>query len=253
MSSPFSIPGWNISEIKNPNGTCESIGHKQKNVSKKSKSKFLIKVLLIIPLLAFIYIFISNKQLLIKNYITHFASNIASSDKSLIGSNENKKVVNKELITANKTVAEDKQKNTTTKKVVEQNAIQPVIVPVAIRDYSEKKPWEGFNSIKADLKTTDDKKTLDALFDYLCTFSILEKNQGGLAAVWKHKFGTIKNISELFSYVVNAGSGLKCYTVRTSTGQYWNEISINGVTTIYDIENKKVTKDKLNYQNGFRY
>lgn len=35
MSSPFSIPDWNISEIKNSNGTRESVGQKQKNVSKK--------------------------------------------------------------------------------------------------------------------------------------------------------------------------------------------------------------------------
>lgn len=253
MSSPFSIPGWDIKEMKNPNGTCESIGYKHKNISKKPKSKFLIKVLLIIPLLAFIYIFISNKQTRINNYVTHFASNIASSDKNLICLNENKKVVNKELITVHKTVSEDKQKNTTTKKVVEQNAIQPVIVPVVIRDYSGNKPWQAFNMIKAELKTTDNQKVLDSLFDYLCTFGISENNQG-LAAVWKRKSGTNKTISELFSYVVNSsGSSLKCYTVKNEDN-FWNELTLSGITIIYDIPNKKITKNNYSdYQNGYKY
>ena len=251
--SPFSIPGWNISEIKkNPNGTFESICYKQKNISKKPKSisKFLLKALLILPLFAFV---IANKQTNIRNYVMSFANNITSSDKDSIISRENNNVKNKGLITVNKTVAEDKQKNTTTKKVVEQNAIQPVIVPVVIRDYSENKPWQAFNMIKAELKTTDNQKVLDSLFEYFCAFSISENKQG-LAAVWKSKSGTNKTISELFSYVVNSSSSsLKCYTV-TGEGRFWNEVSLSGLTIIYDIPNKKIARDNYSeYQNGYKY
>ena len=250
MSSPFSIPGWNISEIKNPNGTREFIGYKQKNVSKKLKtfSKILLKTLSILPLLTFTVLFITNKQTYIKNYITTIANSINSSNKNTTITTEN---VNKEVITVNKSVAEEEPKD---KNVVEQKASQTVIAPVVIRDYSENKPWSAFNILKADLKTTDNKKVLDSLFDYLCTFNIdSTTNNQGLAAVWKNKCGSAKTMAELFSYVVNSGSNLKCYTVTTKAGKYWNEIQISGTTIVYDISNKKITKDNSNYQNGYKY
>lgn len=64
----FSIPGWNISEIKNPNGIWELIGQKQKNILKKPKtfSKVLLKTLIMLLLLAFSTLFITNKQPTIK-------------------------------------------------------------------------------------------------------------------------------------------------------------------------------------------
>ena len=74
-------------------------------------------------------------------------------------------------------------------RVVEQKSKQPVKLPAVIKDYSGNKPWEAFNMIKTDLKTTDNKKVLDSLFDYLCTFSISANNQG-LAAVWKNRCGS---------------------------------------------------------------
>lgn len=253
MSSPFSIPGWNISEIKNSNGTRESVGQKQKNVSKKARtfSKILLKSLIILPFFGFTVLFITNKQTAIKNYVTDFASNINLSDKNSISSTENDNVVNKEVTTVNRTETEEKQKNTPTKNVVEQKSKQPVKLPAVIKDYSENKPWEAFNMIKTDLKTTDNKKVLDSLFDYLCTFSISANNQG-LAAVWKNRCGSDKTIAELFSYVVNSGSSLKCYTVKRNS-EYWNEVNISGITIIYDISNKKVTKDNSDYQNGYKY
>ena len=105
MSSPFSIPGWNISEIKNSNGTRESVGQKQKNVSKKARtfSKILLKSLIILPFFGFTVLFITNKQTAIKNYVTDFASNINLSDKNSISSTENNNVVNKEFKNVNRT------------------------------------------------------------------------------------------------------------------------------------------------------
>lgn len=255
MSSPFSIPGWNISEIKNPNGTREAICHKQKNVSGKSKSFFraLLKTLIILPLLTFTVIFITNKHTLIKNYFSTFANNINSFNKHTTITAENNNIANKEVITVNKTVAEEKPKVTQPKNVVEQKAKQPVIVPVVIRDYSENKPWEAFNIIKADLKTTDNKEVLYALFDYLCSFNNNSTaNNQGLAAVWKNKCGTDKTVAELFSYVVNSGSSLKCYTVKRNS-EYWNEVNIAGATIVYDISNNKVTSNNSDYQNGYKY
>ncbi len=255
MSSPFSIPGWNISEIKNPNGTCESIGHKQKNVSRNSKRFFktLLKSIIILPLFAFTVLFITNKRTAINNYVTDFASNINSSDKNSISSTENNNVVNKEVITVNKTLTEEKQKNTPTKNVVEQKSKQPVKLPAVIKDYSGNKPWEAFNIIKAELKTTDNKKVLDSLFDYLCSFNVNSTaNNQGLAAVWKNRCGSDKTIAELFSYVVNSGSTLKCYTVKRNS-EYWNEVNISGTTIIYDIPNKRFARDNSDYQNGYKY
>lgn len=255
MSSPFSIPGWNISEIKNPNGTCESIGHKQKNVSRKSKRFFktLLKSIIILPLFAFTVLFITNKRTAINNYVTDFASNINSSDKNSISSTENNNVVNKEVITVNKTLTEEKQKNTPTKNVVEQKSKQPVKLPAVIKDYSGNKPWEAFNIIKAELKTTDNKKVLDSLFDNLCSFNVNSTaNNQGLAAVWKNRCGSDKTIAELFSYVVNSGSTLKCYTVKRDS-EYWNEVNISGTTIIYDIPNKRIARDNSDYQNGYKY
>lgn len=254
MSSPFSIPGWNISELKNPNGTRESVGQKQKNVSKKAKtfSKILLKSLIILPFFGFTVLFITNKQTAIKNYVTNFASNITLSDKSPTIKTENNNVVNKEVITVNKTETEENQKNIQTKNVVEQKSKQPVKLPAVIKDYSGNKPWEAFNMIKTDLKTTDNKKVLDSLFDYLCTFSISANNQG-LAAVWKNRCGSSKTISELFSYVVNSsGSSVKCYTVKNE-GRFWNEVTISGTTIIYDIPNKRIARDNSDYQNGYKY
>jgi len=238
----FSIPGWNISEIKNPNGIRELIGQKQKNILKKPKtfSKILLKTLIMLPLLAFSTLFITNKQPTIKRYFTNFASNIISNETSTT-STETKRFVNKDVVTVDKTTAEEK-------------GIQPVIVPVVIKDYSGNKPWEAFNIIKTDLKTTDNKKTIDSLFDYLCSFEIdSNANNQSLATAWKTKFGSGKTIAELFSYVVNSGSSLKCYTVKTNTGKYWNEVNISGTPIIYDISNKKVTKDNSNYQDGYKY
>lgn len=256
MSSPFSIPGWNISEIKNPNGTREYIGYKQKNISKKSKSFFktLLRTLIFLPLLIFTILFITNKQTYIEKYITTIANNINSSNKNTTITTENNNVVNKEVKTVNKTLTEEKQKNTPTKNVVEQKSKQPVKLPAVIKDYSGNKPWEAFNIIKAELKTTDNKKVLDSLFDYLCSFNVNSTaNNQGLAAVWKNRCGSDKTIAELFSYIVNSGSSLKCYTVKTNTGKYWNEVNISGSIIFYDISNKKITKDNSDYQNGYKY
>lgn len=247
--SPFSIPGWNISEIKNPNGTRELIGQKQKNVSKNPKSffKVLLKTVIIFPLLVSPVLFILSKQSNIKDYFMTFASNTVSSKKSTPQLNENNNVVNK-------TVTEKKTKNAQTKNVVEQKAIQPVTASVVIKDYSGSKPWEAFNIIKNDLKTTDNKKVLNSLFDYLSSFKIESNgNNRSLATVWKTKYGSVKNVSELFSYVINTSGNVKCYTVKTSTGKYWNEVNISGTTIIYDILNKKVSTDSSSYQNGYKY
>ena len=255
--SPFSIPGWNISEIKNPNGTREYIGYKQKNISKKSKPFFktLLRILIFLPLLTFTVLFITNKQTYIKNYISTIANNINSSNKNTTITTENINIVNKEVLTVNKTVTEEKHINTQTRDTVEYKSKQPVIVPVVIKDYSASKPWEAFNIIKAELKTTDNQKVLKSLFDYLSSFKIDSTTNQGLAAVWKNKCASDKTIAELFSYIVNSGSNLKCYTVKTKTGKYWNVVNISGTTIIYDISNKIVTKDKDNpdYQNGYKY
>lgn len=251
----FSIPGWNISEIKNPNGIWELIGQKQKNILKKPKtfSKVLLKTLIMLPLLVFSTLFITNKQPTIKRYFTNFASNIISNETSTT-STESNRFVNKDVVTVYKTTAEEKTKNTQTKNVVGSKGIQPVIVPVVIKDYSGNKPWEAFNIIKTDLKTTDNKKIIDSIFDYLCSFEIdSNANNQSLATAWKTKFGSGKTIAELFSYVVNSGSSLKCHTVKTNTGKYWNEVNISGTPIIYDISNKKVTKDNSNYQDGYKY
>ena len=183
----------------------------------------------------------------------NIANNINSSNETTTVPIENNNVVNKKVITVNKTLTEEKQKNTPTKNVVEQKSKQPVKLPAVIKDYSGNKPWEAFNIIKAELKTTDNKKVLDSLFDYLSSFKIDSTTNQGLAAVWKNKCASDKTIAELFSYIVNSGSNLKCYTVKTKTGKYWNEVNISGTTIIYDISNKKVTSNNSDYQNGYKY
>lgn len=254
MNNPFSIPGWNVTEIKNPNGTRELFGYKQKNTLKDTNTffKVLLKVLLILLLLAFIVLVITNKQSHIKNYVTNVASNFISPSKSSSIETKNRNFINEKNITINKTVEEEKSRNFKTNNNAKQKAMQPEEMPFEIKDYSNTKPWEAFNIIKAELKTTENKIVLDSLFNYLVTFSITAKNQR-LSLVWKNKSGSDKTISELFSYVVNsAGTPLKCYTVKNE-GRYWNEITFSGTTIIYDIPNKKITYNISDYQNGYKY
>ena len=96
MNNPFSIPGWNVTEIKNPNGTRELFGYKQKNTLKDTNTffKVLLKVLLILLLLAFIVLVITNKQSHIKNYVTNVASNFISPSKSSSIETKNRNFIN---------------------------------------------------------------------------------------------------------------------------------------------------------------
>lgn len=78
-------------------------------------------------------------------------------------------------------------------------------------------------------------RSINRTIKSLCSFNVNSTaNNQGLAAVWKNRCGSDKTIAELFSYVVNSGSTLKCYTVKRNS-EYWNEVNISGTTIIYDI------------------
>ncbi len=170
---------------------------------------------------------------------------------------ETKKVAKSEPSNNVNDIKETKEEPKGTPKPIEEKKAEQKENPQFVsgnKDYTIYKPWEALNIIQGEPNVNDEKSAIDALFKYFCTFETTSSAQNqSLASVWQVQKGSIKNVSELFSYVINAsGNDFKCYTVKRGDN-YWNEIEINGKSFYYDISHKKVSTNNNSYTDGFRY
>lgn len=252
MNDFFKIDGFDIKHIKETN---ELVGiSNKKNKIKKCSSlpKILINVFIFIPLIVFTILFIENKHLQIKNHFIKFET----AKEKILSLTEYEPVVKIETTSISQPVETTSTK--TKESISSSNTIEKQELPQSIilqKDYTSCKPWEALNTMKKESHSDGEKQLIDSMFNYLCTFEKVESKQNqSLATIWQIKRGSVKNLSELFSYVINSSrSGIKCYTVKSEDNRFWNEIEIEDKKVIYDIAHKKITTDNNLYTNGFRY
>lgn len=252
MNDFFKIDGFDIKHIKETNEFVGTLNKKNKTKKYRSLPKILINVFIFIPLIVLTVLFIVNKHLQIKNHFTKFATE----KEKIISLTEHEPVVKIETASISQPVVTTSTKtkeSVSTSKTIEKKELPHSIV--IQEDYTSCKPWEALNIMKKESNSDDEKQLIDSLFNYFCTFETVESKQNqSLATIWQVKRGSVKNLSELFSYVINSSrTGIKCYTVKGGDNRFCNEIEIEDKKIIYDIAHKKITTDNNLYANGFRY